>query len=484
MSLSRFHRNLLVFSAACAGGFLLGMVIRPALPSQPSRSASLSKAVSAIQQQSSTSILTDRTSPSSKIVKELTKLPASRRTLWLATQSETATPDQFARLLTLAKKEGHLDIDLARAIAAKWADLDPTHMMQHLIRNGETDYRIWKVLCVQWAQSDPEGALDQFVLANESEGIEEWNSLLWKYLMRHAPEVGIKATDQLAQNRSPDLESIRAWASKNPKQAAETVLKHMNNRRAQGQMMKEIGKAWGASDPEAALAYAQSIPSTEVRLQLAENVMQSWAMSDPEAAAEHTAATENPIERAMLSKGIAAGLAKTNPQAALTWAQDNLRSSARARAVGEIVGSVAEHNVPAAADLVAKMDPGGAMNHAVTELIGKWVNSDPTKNGDMFAWIERLADAEARERAVQGLEWHFSFYGKDGLINFVAGDHGHLATGNMLRRAAIQRTHQDPESAVAWAEALPADRANEARTAVIEAWRKIDSQAVAHWESE
>lgn len=485
MSVSRIQRPLLFFVAACLGGIIIGVAIRPAIPTLSGASAEPSEDSLTLPESSTApspaTILTKRSKEPSGVLKELATLPASQRILWLATQAESATPDQMARLVALAKKENHMDIELARALAAHWADLDPAHMMETLAANGEDDYRLWKILCIQWAQSDPETAAAQFASANHSEGGDQWNALLWKYLMRYSPEVGIKASSQLVQGRQ-GTELSRRWASRDPKKAAELVLEHMSEKHDRSAAMGVIGRTWGTSDPEGALEYAKSIPSAQARLELAEMVLRSWAMSDPEGATDHMASVDEPIERARLGKGIAAGLANSDPQAALAFAQANLHSSTRAEAIGDIVSAVAERDVSTAAELVANMDPGRAMNHAVSELLSEWANTDPSKNGDMFTWLGNLTDVDARDRAVESLEWRL-FGDVGGLINFVAGEHGHLATENMLRRAVFQRTRQDPESAVAWAEALPKDRAPDARNAVIDAWRHIDSKAFARWES-
>ena len=145
--------SVLVFTVACLGGMILGTVIRPAIPTLTGNAVEPSEAVPSTAPRSA-SVLTKRSTPPSNPssqarTQELAKLPASQRILWLATQAESATPDQMAQLVALAKKENHMDIELARALSAQWADLDPVHMMTTLASTGENDYRLWSLILHQ-----------------------------------------------------------------------------------------------------------------------------------------------------------------------------------------------------------------------------------------------------------------------------------------------------------------------------------------------
>mgnify|MGYP003628289051 CR=1 FL=1 len=471
-------RPIIVFITALVCGAIIGLLLRPLIFASVSSNAVGSQSMEAedISQSSGmpTANLTKIPSQKAKIATDLAKVSGAKRSLWLAAQVEGATPDQLAHLLALAKQSGHKDGDLERAIAVRWAELDPVHMIDAFLKDDESNGRLWVILFDSWAKSDPRNALDHFLAARESgSGGGEWNDLLWQKLIEYAPEIGIEAGKRLNPFSIPNVSSIRSWAAKDPQSAAESILKHLGTNRASAELMREVGKAWGDTDPKEALAYAAALPSTKLRANLTENVVRSWTEKEPEAAAAFVAAEEDPFVRAQLGLALAAGLAEIDPEIALSWADENLQSGARSTAVGEAVKVMAERDIESAAALVSKMEPGGAMNRAVTELASVWAASDSSNNAAMLSWIGSQPDAEMRKTAMRRLEWEIMGYNGEGLIGFVAGDHGHLATDEMIERAAMKRAGQNAQSAIAWAKALPADRSEIALRTVTETLQRL-----------
>ena len=247
--------------------------------------------------------------------------------------------------------------------------------------------------------------------------------------------------------------------------------------------MKEIAKVWGESDPLAALAFGLKLKDRNYRYTVLANSMKAWARKDPEEAAAYAQDQSSIRLRAALGRGLVAGLAETDPQAALAWADENLESSARADAVSEAIETIAKQDIHSAAEMVADMEPGGTMNYAVSQVANEWARKGVTDNDAMWRWIDSLTDTEARERAVEGLEWRLQFDSRSGLVDLVAGKHGHLATKPMVERAARQKARQDPQSAADWATSLPEGRSDTALNAVLNYWRRVSPDDAAAWES-
>ena len=414
------------------------------------------------------SFLTVHSRAKTKEAEALAKIPVVKSALWLATQAENAGPAELWRLLQLAEGHG----DLQRAIAARWAAVDPRHMFETLWLRDIDGYD--RILFETWSKSDPRGALKSALdMKNDATARSRGFHMLAEYLMRNEPEVGVEAMNTLGvRHFIPNMKSVADWTSRNPRTAAEKVAT-MNADYAGLEAMEEVGKAWGKSDPENAMAYAASLRDP-MGYQLAESAMAAWTENDPDTAAEFAAAQTDPILRARLGQGLAAGLAKTDPATALDWAEENLKSAARANAIGSIVKTVAQTDIQAAADLVSNMTPGGAMNQAVEQLMRVWTRKDLAQNTALFTWLDGIDDRDTRDRAIQSVGWRLESYGKNGLIDFVSGDFGHLASESMLNRAAEQRTRQDPESAIAWAKGLPEDRSAKALEQVMRVRKSIN----------
>ena len=454
-------RRITLFTGSLVVGVLLGMILRPVLfgeahNNEPSPVAAVS---------SERSILTKRSASRASLGTTVANASAVERFLELATRAARASADEMFEILRLAKLHGHPDIE--RAVATRWATLDPSHMFKTLMASGDDHSALlWRILFQEWALANPREALTEYLASPDAKHDFGRNLDIWSALMRHAPEFGIEASAHFDTNHfSVGMDGVRSWAAADPQAAAAKVVQHLKTDE-RGEVMKEVGKVWGDSDPEAALRYASTLEG-KIQDALYKGAILSWAAKDPEAAAAFAAAEADPVKRAKLGEGLAAGLAKTNPQLALEWAHENLRSASRANAVGDVVRTVAKQDIKAAGELVARMDPGGAMSRAVTEFMSEWGrHADLSENDVMFQWIESLTDTQARKRAIESMAWRFSTYSKTGMLDFVTGEHGHLATDSMIRGAATQRANQDPESAVDWASGLPEDRSAKALAAV------------------
>ncbi len=476
-------RPLLIFACSVAVGAVAGIALRTWWFSNPKMSA-----ISVAGQTNRTvafpdaTVLPDRSTRFSNLAKALAKIPRAQRYLWLAAQMENASLTEVDSLFRLAGIEGHTD--LQRAIAARWAKLDPSHMFEAMSDASEYDHPIVRILFEQWAQSDPQNALKHVVENKRTKWYPDFGKTLWNQLMKHAPATGFAAYGQLGIiGYLPDTRHVGAWARSDPRAAAELLVSQMNDQPAGRETMKEIAKVWGESDPGAALTFGLQLEDQGYRYTVLVNSMKAWARQDPEAAAHYIAGQSDAHLRATLGSGLVAGLAETDPKSALAWAEENLQSAARADAISEAVETVAQQDIDAAAAMVAGMEPGGAMNVAVSQVVREWAEKGVTDNDAMWTWIESLTDIEARERAVQGLEWRLQRNARDGLVDFVSGKHGHLATKSIVERAARQRARQDAPSAANWASSLPEDRSSTALEAVMDYWRGVSTSEAAAWES-
>ena len=192
---------------------------------------------------------------------------------------------------------------------------------------------------------------------------------------------------------------------------------------------------------------------------------------------------EDPFQRANLGKGLVAGLAKNDPEKALQRAQENLQSQARALAIEKLASSVAKDGIGKAAEIVAGLEPGTTMNQAAKKLVDLWTRDGLEAKDEVLKWIDALPDKEAQNAAMWDFGWRLDMEEKDGLIDFVAGEYGHLASSHIIRSAASTRVGQDPVSAIEWAKALLEDRSEKVLSAVIERWRSVQPEAAKRWEA-
>jgi hypothetical protein len=61
----------------------------------------------------------------------------------------------------------------------------------------------------------------------------------------------------------------------------------------------------------------------------------------------------------------------------------------------------------------------------------------------------------------------------DAVRDFIAGPHGNIASPSMISQVARAESAKNPESAMEWANHLPADRRRSARSAVLDQWVRV-----------
>ncbi len=435
--------NIAILAAAVAVGFFIGEVIKRQLFGSP-QSRVVAKLEHINQSMPNAGLMLTRGKQTLASLEELSTTVAAHA-------QAAEKPRDFGRLLDRAKGNH----DLYRAVAARWAATDPHDMLLKL-----TDAKLRPVLFETWSKFDPEGML-RTLHRMQRDGTVRSGDLhsAVRYLMTHAPALGIDAiADFGLTNYHPREEGIVRWARSDPKGAALKVME-LEDSYSRSKMLSEIGKVWGKEDPEGAIHFARSNGGT-LGLNLAASAIRSWAARDPDSAEALLSNESDPVYHARMGHGYAKGLASEDPGRALAWADQNLQSTTRARAIGDVVKAAAREDVVSAAALISEMNPGGAMSQAVDELLGVWSREDTTDG--MFQWISELEDDATRQRAIQNASWRIESSKRNGLIDFVSGEHGHLATERIVRRAAEQRTRQDPETAEAWASGLPEDRAQAA----------------------
>lgn len=443
-----------IVTAAVLLGFGIGVAVRNHWMTMPAVALQPSGTNGRTGSEDVPTVLADRTTENARLSTVLAKMSAGKRALWIATRAEGAEPEKLWHLLQLAKDQP----ELQSAIAARWATLDPRHMHAKLLQTD--DRRYFHELFDTWSKSDSRGMFAAVLEARnnkQTKGTSSTHTAI-EHLMRNAPEVGIEAMAAFGiEHYLPSMRGIEAWVATDPKEAANQIAGTLPHTHAGMNAMKAVGKAWGARDPETALAFAASL-NDAMGNQLALYAMHAWAGVDADAALAFIDRQADSVLRIKLGQGLAQGLAEEDPHTALRWASDHLQSTVRSEAIGNIVKAASKKNIHEAAALVSNMNPGGAMNTATRELLQTWAEKGLQKNDAMYQWIESLDDIHTRDHAIEFLGGRLAYAGKHGLVAFVSGDYGHLASESMLRQAVELRMRQDPQSAVQWAKSLPEDR--------------------------
>jgi len=422
---------------------------------------------------------------------ELARQKGAMRWLYLLGAADKASAADMPALVRAAK-----DLPGAtRMLATRWAEMDPQHMFRTLCaeyarnKSGGTladEYPLRSILFEIWAKQDPEAAIAALNDRSVLPGVESERFSMANTIMKSDPLRGFKLmNDWNITSYLPDLRHVAAWVEKNPRAAAEAAMQNSLGA-ATGEVMKQIGKAWAAQDPAAALAFAADRRGLN-GIQLAQSVMSEWAQRDLSAAMAYAGAQSESLTKAKLGLPLIEAWAKSDPQAALVWANDNLKGEARAAAAASVVKAMAAQDLNAAAEFIAGLEPGGGKNRAVNQLVETWLGEDwlnkkdGVKATEALAWMASLPEPDARRYAMDQAAWRLFHAAPDETIAFLNSPQGATASQGMFDRAAQHLAQKNPESAMQWAAALPADRRSAAQNSVLSEWLNSRPEAAQQW---
>ncbi len=275
------------------------------------------------------------------------------------------------------------------------------------------------------------------------------------------------------------MKGVAAWAARDPQHAAEAVLKFSSGYAAQ-EALKEIGKAWGKSDPAGGLRFAATLDSQQ-RALLGAEVMRNWASADLKSAAAFAAGQQDVNFRNSVATGLVETWGKSDPAAALAWSQENLKGAARTEAIAGVIKSAAEKNLTTASQLVSDMQPGAAQNRACASIFETWFAEGTGERDAAFEWLASLPDPTARTAALERVQWNWLWREPEAVRDFISGPHGDLASQQMINQAARNQVAKNPAAAMAWAGSLGEKRAPESRRAVLESWLQIRPEGAADY---
>ena len=414
-----------------------------------------------------------------------TETGAKRWLLLLAATEKAGASDMPGLIRTVAA-----DSSAVRMLAARWADLDPSHMLHTLYAEfmlpenapGSLPSRwtLASVLFEQWTKNDVAAAIKALNDVPEFSGRENLRMTTANEIFKTDVEAGLRAMkDWNIRNYGPDMKGVAAWAARDPRHAAEIVLKDAEGYVAQ-RALAEVAKAWAQSDPGGGLQFAAGLDPAR-RAIFGGEVVRSWAARDAKAAAAFAAAQPGGAFRNALGQGLVSEWGRTDAASALAWSQENLHGAARTEAIAGLVKSAAEKNLAAAADLVAGMEPGAAQSRASASIFETWFAKGKGERDAALDWLAALPDAGARSAAIERVQWNWVWNDPDAVREFIAGPHGDLASSSLIHQVARSQAAKNPEAAMQWAAGLPAERAADARRAVLENWLAIRPEAAADY---
>lgn len=200
---------------------------------------------------------------------------------------------------------------------------------------------------------------------------------------------------------------LQGWASMDPENAAKYFAEHprefammgmgpMGGGRNGGGGASVIASEWAKSDPEAALAWAQSLKGND-KDQAMTSVIREMAMTNPQKAVQMATALEGDAKTSAY-ESIAGQWGSKNFTAAEAWIK-TLPADQQDAAMVAAIRSLANLDPQAASTKIAAMTDGDEKNRAIGEIVDAWSRENPAQAAK---WLSSQ-NAEIGGRAMRDL---------------------------------------------------------------------------------
>ena len=320
----------------------------------------------------------------------------------------------------------------------------------------------------------------------------------------------IKSSDPIERRRAFDRILQEMQQDSFTVEQAMTIRKVMHNNKASGDQWRDFDYAWGANDPEAAVAYIEQI-SEQYRNGYTSNMLPGLASVEPQTAIDLVAGMEGEVRRRMTGRliegladndiGVATeyvfGLAENEDphttqhmrklarevvdneglEGGLSWAENLEEGPLQGAALWQVANEFANED-PEAASLWAEQFVGQEQNSRLFgEVVREWDDREAAE-----AWVDSLEPGQGQRDALSAV---FGFKGANQpheavqeIIDMPVSQDRDFAINGFISGLASQ----DGESAVIWAAEISDPGMRE--SAMIRAGRHFfrqDHQAAVEW---
>jgi hypothetical protein len=236
---------------------------------------------------------------------------------------------------------------LQRAIARRWAGLDPDGALRKSLRSPNDDFHrlLVEEAARELVRRDPDAAMAR--LSDPMTALQR--VMLGHFMLPALAEKNpAKAAAFLAANKEFMVDDdmfgnvARLWARENPKDALAWAMA-LPQGRAQAKALQEIWTTWSAQDPVVVAAEINRNADGKVGLEVFRAVAQVWSRIDPRAALEWIAGL-SPTRADEALRAFSLDVRKLGAESTLQLINSIKSESQQARVAGEVAAQLAADN--------------------------------------------------------------------------------------------------------------------------------------------
>ena len=286
------------------------------------------------------------------------------------------------------------------------------------------------------------------------------------------------------QARDATFSILRALASQDPQRALEWMSNKGSDMAKNGWMghmlAGTIATEWVRRDPDAALAWANSLPENQRHGALG-GALETIAASDPNEAARRLLELDAGDAREKAAGSIANLWAKRAPQEAREWAM-TLEGDDRESAMSRALGGWASTEPAEAAAFINDIPAEERTDSQIREVGRRWSEQEPSQAAE---WLVNQPDTKGRTDAIGHAVWHWTNDDPAGAADWLLQQPQGEFRDNGVGALAKATFDDDPASAVTWAATIDNDRQREgAIERGVREWAKREPAEARSWVQE
>jgi hypothetical protein len=245
--------------------------------------------------------------------------------------------------------------------------------------------------------------------------------------------------------------ALSKWSQVDPVAAAKFLDASASNDRSLTGARVSIAANWGASDPQAALAWAQSQTDEQAARVAVSAAISGWWNTDPRAAEAYVASHLDTLGlEAVMS--VTRQIFGQDPQRAKDWANQLSTPEARRAATTFVAMRIANSDPKSAGEWVVTL-PDDLRERAISGVVNTWARRDPEAAA---GWINGLGGAP-RDQAVSAYSSALSSKDPTTALTWAATISDEKTRDSSVQRIVTSWLRRSPADATAWIQnsALP-----------------------------
>ena len=274
---------------------------------------------------------------------------------------------------------------------------------------------------------------------------------------------------------------ISALASTDPQRAIkwlEDPENKMVNQPWVGRILAgSITKEWVREDPEAALAWAMTLPKDQ-QTGAYGGVLGTIAATDPKRASTLAASLPEGDARRDVIGQIARSWSETSPAEAMQWAE-SLDGKERDRAMGEALGSWAQDEPGEAAAFVDGLAAEERTEGMLDKVASSWARKEPEQAAQ---WLGNQEEGKDKADAMGDVMWNWTVADPVAASTWLLEQPEGASRDEGIGALAKATFEDDPASAVSWAANMTDENKRQWSVAVgVNVWLDRDPEAANQW---